>query len=735
MATVSSLTVKIGADTRELQTAMGRVTSSVKRASAQMARISVGAIAAASVASVKLASDFESSFADVRKTVEATESQFVRMQEEIRGLSKEVPTSVNELNRLAGVAGQLGVGSDNIVEFTKVIAMLGDTTDIAGEQAALSLSRFMNIMGTAQSEISRVGSTIVGLGNNFAAMESEIVDIATSMAAFGNQMGLHESQVLAFSAAIAASGGQTEAASTAFLKTASTMQQAVIEGNEHLRTFAEVSEVSAQQFSEAFRSDAAGAIQMFLQGLANISDRGESTATVLDQLGLADQRLQREFGKLIGNLGQLDAALGQAETEWRTNTALTEEAEKRYDTFASRVKVTINRLKDVGITIGSEVLPPLGKMLDDFDRGIENTSIFKDEIRGLATVLSELPGIIAGANSKFANFNKTIQDIQTGGLTFFARKFGDRFREILGDIGRTNRNAELLRKEFERFFGMSAPTTDIDARLNDIANSAKGASDGAKELSENIDPIKPQIDAIKPIPEIINPAEADRLRQLREEFESFSNTFAEIRSQDFDFSHRLAPPGSIGAITEEIEALEGQLYTATETSRIKDLNSQIAELQDKLREMRGLGVDEDLKKATEAGMFFSRTLADGMEKILFRARSVQDAIKGIIRQLASRALVTGFMKLLGGGIGGGFLGSIFSVNDAMITSRGDVVKFHPDDNIIAAKDFSGMGGGGMNPKELRNAFASALQAHTSRLGPDEVWVLNQRGEQLRGRLG
>lgn len=691
MSTVSSLTVRIGADTSELQTAMGRVSASVRRASAQMARISVGAIAAASVASVKLASDFESSFADVRKTVEATEFQFVRMQEEIRGLSKEIPTSVNELNRLAGVAGQLGVGSDNIVEFTKVIALLGDTTDIAGEQAALSLSRFMNIMGTAQSDISRVGSTIVGLGNNFAAMESEIVDIATSMAAFGNQMGLSESQVLAFSAAIAASGGQTEAASTAFQKTASVMQQAVLEGNENLQTFASVAEVSADKFSEAFRSNAAGAIQMFLQGLANISDRGESTATVLDQLGLADQRLQREFGKLIGNLGQLDSALGQAETEWQKNTALTEEAEKRYNTFNSRVRITMNRLKDLGITIGNEALPPLTRFLDLVDEtsvslsGGLNDGILavKNALLGLKTVFIDINVLMADL---FVNFDDLVWllskfDKYTNPLQGHLQNIGNMFRWI----------GEQVRETEEEIanFGQDADYNFVNEMLGHFEESTDNATGSARELAftnqqvlDSYNRLKPAIENIPPTAEIFDPS-------APKEFNMSLNDIA----------------NGFGRLDEGA----------------------------KLKEMK-----KDLEEGSGAARFFSHTLADGLENVLFQARSVEDAIKGIVRQLASRALVTGLMSLFTGGAslgGGSFFSNMFSVNDAMITSRGDVVKFHPDDNILAMKDFSGMGGGGMNPTDMRNAFASALQAHTSKLGPDEVWVLNQRGEQLRGRLG
>lgn len=323
-------------------------------------------ILAMSGAAVKFAGDFESSFANIRKTVNATEPEFARMEMQIRQLAKTVPTSVEQLNELGGVAGQLGIQSKNIVTFTKTIAMLGDTTDIAGEQAALSLSRFMNIMGTAQSDIDRVGSTIVGLGNNFAAMESEIVDTATSLAAFGSQMGLTEAQVLAYAAAIAASGGETQAASSAFQKTAIVMQRAVLETNKDLAVFAEITGRSIGEFSQAFREDASGAMLLFLQGLKDISDQGLSTAAALEKVGLTDIRLQREFGKLLGNLDQLDQALGLANVEWKKNTALTEEALKRYETFNSRMKIFWNDVKDLGITIGNDLIP----IIDDLSESV-----------------------------------------------------------------------------------------------------------------------------------------------------------------------------------------------------------------------------------------------------------------------------------------------------------------------------------------------------------------------------
>ena len=97
-------------------------------------------------------------------------------------------------------------------------------------------------------------------------------------------------------------------------------------------------------------------------------------------------------------------------------------------------------------------------------------------------------------------------------------------------------------------------------------------------------------------------------------------------------------------------------------------------------------------------MDFTDSFGRGMANVVVHAQSLTDALRNIGRLLASSAIQMGIRMLLtggtggAGGIAGGLLGRVFNVNDALITSGGDVVKFHPDDNILAMKDFSALGG-------------------------------------------
>ena len=308
------------------------------------------------VASAKAAIDFESSFAGVRKTVNATEAEFALLAQGMRDLSKEIPINVNELNKIGEAAGQLGIKTENILGFTEVMAKLGVTTNLSAEQAATSLARLANITGMPQTEFDRLGSTIVALGNSFATTEAEIVDFGLRIAGAGAAAGMTQPQILAIGTALSSLGVPAEAGGTAVQKVILNMLKAVQTGNKDLEKFAKTAKMSAAEFSAAFREDAGAAFTAFVVGLG---EQGDNAINVLDELGLADQRLIRSFLALSGASEKLTEAMALGADEWRKNTALTEEAQKRFGVTAEQLKLLWGRVRDVGITLGNALLPAI----------------------------------------------------------------------------------------------------------------------------------------------------------------------------------------------------------------------------------------------------------------------------------------------------------------------------------------------------------------------------------------
>ena len=310
--------------------------------------------------------NFESDFAGVVKTVDATPQQLDKIRQSFLNLSTEIPVSANELARIGEVAGQLGIKTENIVDFTKTIADLGATTNLSSEEGAASLAQFMAVMGTSQSSIRNLGSTLVELGNNFATNEKSIVEMSQRLSGMGKQTNMSEADVLGLAAAMSTVGIEAEAGGSAMTQVMTKMQNAVMSGGENLGKFAKAAGVSASEFANAFNNRPVEALGLVLKGLKNVKESGGNVNDVLASLGVTGIReadaMKRLSGALDGDSG-LGKALDIANKGWKENTALTKEASIRYQTSASKIQMAKNEIQKMAIEMGAQLLPRLAEVL------------------------------------------------------------------------------------------------------------------------------------------------------------------------------------------------------------------------------------------------------------------------------------------------------------------------------------------------------------------------------------
>lgn len=321
------------------------------------------ALAGLSAITVKAFASFESAFAGVRKTIEGSEKDFAILAAGIRQMSQEIPESVENISKIAETAGQLGIAKENILGFTRTMVDLGNATNIVGEEGAKQLARLANITKLPQSEFDRLGSTIVDLGNNLATTESEIVNMSLRLAAAGSQIGLSEDQILSFSGALSSVGIQAEAGGTAFSKVMIEIASSVASGGKELTQFAKVAGLSSEEFKQAFETDASGALITFIEGLDATAKSGKNVFATLEQLGFADIRVRDTLLRAAGAGDLFRKSLEVGSRAWEKNTALTNEAEKRYATLTSQFKITLNVLKDISITFGERLAPAVTEAL------------------------------------------------------------------------------------------------------------------------------------------------------------------------------------------------------------------------------------------------------------------------------------------------------------------------------------------------------------------------------------
>lgn len=358
----------------KIENAGGKIENAGKKVSAFSL-----ATGTALVASAKSAIEFESAFTGVEKTVDGTEQQMAELKQGIRDMAKEISSSTTEISAVAEAAGQLGIKTEDILSFTRVMIDLGNSTNLSAEEAASALAKFANITNMSAQDYSKLGATIVDLGNNFATTEADIVEMATRLAATGELAGLSQAQILALATAMSSVGIEAEAGGSAMSKLLKQIQVAVETGSDDLNDFAKVAGMSASEFKQAFEKDAVKALSSFISGLNDTERNGKSAIVILEEMGLTEVRLSNTVLSLANASGVMTDAIDTASTAWEDNTALTNEANKRYDTLESKIKICINKLKDFAITIGNKLMPSIEKIVDKIGDFAEWLSKLSDE--------------------------------------------------------------------------------------------------------------------------------------------------------------------------------------------------------------------------------------------------------------------------------------------------------------------------------------------------------------------
>ncbi len=335
-------------------------------------------LAALGVGSYKAYTTFESAFAGVRKTVDATEEEFAILQEGIIAMSETMPQSAAELAGIMEMAGQLGVPKNNLLEFTKTMAMLGDSTNIDSVGGAEALARFMNITKSAWGETGKLGAVLVALGNNFATTESEILDMSTRLAAAGTLTGFSATEIMGLAAAMSSMGIEADAGGTAAGKLMKEMQLAAETGGEAADMFAKVMGTDAAGFAASFKTDAAQTMINFFAGLASIDESGAtSVVAMLDQMGITEVRMSNMVATGAANVELYSNATKMAAQAYDDGAALVEEASKRYATTESQDAMMYNKMEngmaDLGENIATTV-EPVKNALDDLLSRFKNLS-------------------------------------------------------------------------------------------------------------------------------------------------------------------------------------------------------------------------------------------------------------------------------------------------------------------------------------------------------------------------
>ena len=503
MAKDAELTVKIGANSKAFSKELDKVARDVKKRNAFLSNLdknqkaefiarerklselidkrnaalkrgaAIGfAVVAAGIAfSIKSFADFEQGLAGVSKTTNIVGDDLEKLGDEITEISKASGISTNALLTLAQSAGQMGItGTPNIVKFTKAMATLEKTTNIAGETGAIAIAQLVGLSNEDFGNIDRISSVIVDLGNNFATLEDNIVFTASEIAGAGSIFGITATQALSLAAAFSELKVPPELARTAITLAMGGIRDAIRGGGEELEVLQEVTGQTADQLKESFGKDATVVFQQFIDGLARMEKQGVSTDDTLKAFNLQGLRMKPTFQKLAAGSDVVRDALLRGKDAYDSNTFAQKELAVQLDTTQGRLNQAKQRYNEIARDIGKEfnpvvtdstnllsdlapvikdfVIPALKLLLETLDTLIVGFSAITDGIGFLVLKLWEFGN---AAVSVADNINNKFK--KTGDAIKASLGFGDIENNVVTNIDTKSKPLDLAsgEREYEAF--------------------------------------------------------------------------------------------------------------------------------------------------------------------------------------------------------------------------------------------------------------------------------------------
>ena len=303
---------KLGATVDQLRGRYERLTQSIKKRQALKERRSelggklIGtAVAGAALAlPIKVAIDFESKMADVKKVVNFdTPQQFKAMSSDILKLSTVIPMSAEGLGDIVAAAGQAGIAREELLEFASDAAKMGVAFDMAGAEAGSAMTGLRTLFKLNQDQVVRLGDAYNHLSNNMDATARDMLNIANRAGASAELFGLSGEQVGALGATFLALKTQPEVAATGINSMLLKLQAADKQGPKFQQALAGIG-MSAQGLKDAIEQDAQGALLGFLEAVESSDD---VSGTLFDLFGL---EYTDDMTKLVGGLDLYRKSLG-----------------------------------------------------------------------------------------------------------------------------------------------------------------------------------------------------------------------------------------------------------------------------------------------------------------------------------------------------------------------------------------------------------------------------------------
>lgn len=307
---------------------------------------------------VSIAMNAEETLADINKVADfETEAELQEMQRKIMEMNTKgkIPMSFNELGQIIASGAQSGIDNLELPRFASDSAKMGIAMDIEAEEAGQTMAGWRTAFNMDQNEVTDLADKVNYLGNTTAASAPKISEFVTRVGALGEVGGVQSGEIAAIGATLIGMNIPTEVAATATNKLVSTLNKGASATKSQAKVLKTLG-FSATGMAKAMQDDAQGAIIGVLNALEQLPAH-KKAAALNDLFG---ETGSKAVGPLLQNIKALEDNLTKVdETQKIFSGSMDSEFETRISTSANSVQMLKNNMENMGIIVGSVLLPPI----------------------------------------------------------------------------------------------------------------------------------------------------------------------------------------------------------------------------------------------------------------------------------------------------------------------------------------------------------------------------------------
>lgn len=341
-------------------------------------------------APIATAVKFESAMADAAKTIDGMRDdagqltpKYREMESAIKGMGRELPLTHDELARIFAAGGQQGLGSiGELKEFTTMAAHMSVAFGMSTEEAADAIGGYRSAMHLSFEETRNMLDLMNQFANTTSASEKGIADIVRRIGPLGKVGGVAAKPMTALAATLDAMKVAPEVAATGIKNLILSLTSGSAATKKQKEAFASLG-IDTVKLAKQMQKDGPAAIISVLEAVKRLPKA--------QQLSIMQEIFGREslgaIAPLLDSLDQVKKNLIISGDASAYAGAMQKEFESRSRTTANAVVLAKNRVAELGINVGSVLLPPFVGLLNVFGPLVSGVADFAQHNQGLTTVV------------------------------------------------------------------------------------------------------------------------------------------------------------------------------------------------------------------------------------------------------------------------------------------------------------------------------------------------------------